>query len=117
MQLERKVYCHWDLVRFVKEDLLKNDDGTLMTLSVTDGAEHEIMLFLGKDDSSSQFEVRIYRCSANQKYIPHQSDHVLSFVKGKEYDTFFFENFNDAIDFLDTLSYRHEEYQMRPFKK
>ena len=25
MQLEKKIYCHWDLVRFITEDHLKKD--------------------------------------------------------------------------------------------
>ncbi len=37
MQVKNKVYCHWDLVRFVLEKQLQKDDGTFLTLSVIEG--------------------------------------------------------------------------------
>lgn len=52
MQVQKKIFCHWDLVRFVSEKNLQKDDGTFWTLSVTDGNKLEFMIFLGKDDSN-----------------------------------------------------------------
>ena len=45
MQVEKKLFCHWDLVRFVQEERLKEEDGTFWTLSVTDGGKIELMIF------------------------------------------------------------------------
>ncbi len=45
MQVQKKLCCHWDLVRFVSEKHLQEDDGTFLTLSVTEGNKLELMIF------------------------------------------------------------------------
>ena len=50
MQVQNKIYCHWDLVWLISEKHLQKDDGTFLTLSVTEGDKLELMIFLGKDD-------------------------------------------------------------------
>ena len=47
MQANERLFCHWDLVRFVKESHLQKEDGTFLLLSVTDGNQLELMIFLG----------------------------------------------------------------------
>ncbi len=116
MDLTKKAYCHWDLVRFIEEESLKSDDGFL-TLSVTDGSQYELMLFLGKDDTGKLFEVRIYKAEPSQVYVKNDKDRVLFYTENDEYATFQFENYEDAHEFIDTISYRHEEYLRRPVRK
>lgn len=114
MQVERKVFCHWDLVRFIKEEVLKQDDGTFLTLSVTHGEKVELMIFLGKDDSTSDYEVRVYKGKPTDKYVPHKYDEVKRFEENDEYATFFFQEFDQALHFTELLGYVHPEYQGRP---
>ena len=113
MQLDQKVFCHWDIVRFIKEEnLLKN--GVFRTLSVTEGNSAELMIFLGKGDNDSDYEVRVYKNTPTDKYVPNECDNVKRYEENDEYATFIFEQFDDAHEFVDTLSYRHNEYRVRP---
>ena len=116
MDLENKVYCHWDLIRFIREeDLIQ--DGKFLTLSVSEGLELELMLFLGKDDTGKFFEVRVYKAEPSQVYVKNVNDKVLFYDENNEYASFQFENYDDALDFLDTISYRHDEFTTRPVRK
>lgn len=92
MQMEKKLFCHWDLVRFVSEEHLKKEDGTFLTLSVTHGDKLELMIFLGKDDSNSDYEVRVYKSEPTDKYIPNENDNVKKYEENDEYATFFLMN-------------------------
>lgn len=107
--------CHWDIVRFVKETDIVKDDGTFLTLSVTDGKELEFMIFLEKN--GSEYEVRVYKGKPSDKYIPYNSDNVKRYEENDEYATFFFEKFDDAIHFVSILGYVHPEYRGRPCRK
>ena len=113
MQLEIKAFCHWDFVRFINEEALMHN-GTFMTLSVTNNNRAELMIFLGKADNNVDYEVRVYKSEPTDKYIPNESDKVKYYEENDEYATFIFEQFCDAHDFVDTLSYRHTEYNVRP---
>ena len=117
MQVEKKLFCHWDLVRFITEEHLKQEDGTYLTLSVTNGDKVELMIFLGKDEASSDYEVRVYKSKPTDKYVPDKYDEVKRFEENDEYATFFFEKFEQAHHFTDLLGYVHPEYQERPCRE
>lgn len=117
MQVQKKLFCHWDLVRFVEEKHLQNEDGTFSTLSVTDGNEYEFMIFLGKDNSGFGYEVRVYKCNSEDKYVPNEHDNVSRYEENEEYATFFFGEYEAAHKFIDELSYSHPEYKKRPVQK
>lgn len=117
MQLENKIYCHWDLVRFLSEEHQIKEDGTFLTLSVIDGKTTELMIFLGKNDSNSCYEVRVYKYKADDKYIPNEHDHVKSYEENDEYATFLFDEYEDAHEFVDNLGYMHSEYKARPVRE
>ncbi len=117
MQVQNKLFCHWDLVRFVSEKHLKLDDGTSLTLSVTDGDKVEFMIFLGKDDTNSCYEVRVYKSEPSDKYIPNEYDKVSCYEENDEYATFFFDQYADAKSFTELLGAVHPEYRKRPVKK
>lgn len=116
MQLERKLYCHWDLVRFVPEQRLLGDNG--YTLSVTDSDEYELMIFLGLIDNNQGYEVRVYKNNPKDKYTPHRYDNnVVRYEENEEYITFFFNNYEAARDFTYMIGYIHPEYKVRPARK
>lgn len=117
MKIEKKLYCHWDLVKFITEEHLIREDETLSTLSVIDGKDTELMIFLGKDESNNDYEVRVYKYSANDKYIPNKNDNIKGYEENDEYATFFFEEFEEAQQFVDYLGYVHKEYKIRPIRK
>ena len=117
MQVQKKLFCHWDLVRFVSEKYLQKDDGTFLTLSVTDGDKWELMIFLGKDDSNSCYEVRVYKSEASDKYVPNKNDKVSRYEENDEYATFFFDKYEDAHSFTEMVGYLHPEYQKRPVQE
>ena len=93
MLLKSKLYCHWDLVRFVEEEHLIDNDGKNLTLSVTEGKKVEFMIFLEKEESTSNYEVRVYKASADNNYIPNELDNVFRYEENDEYATFFFVDF------------------------
>lgn len=117
MQMENKLYCHWDLVRFVTEIHLKRKDGTPLTLSVIDGKDKELMIFLGKSETQYKYEVCVYKSEKTDKYIPQKYDNVKEYEENDEYTTFFFDNFEDSKNFVDMLGYTHKEYRIRPIRK
>lgn len=113
MQLKNKVYCHWDLIRFIgKNHLIHQEDGSDLTLSVIDGENDELMIFLEKN--GSEYEVRVYKDSPDNKYVPHKKDNVKHYEENDEYATFLFDTYGKARDFVDYLGYHHAEYKQRP---
>ena len=117
MQVQEKIFCHWDLVRFVSEKTLQKDDGTFWTLSVTDGNKLEFMIFLGKDDSNSCYEVRDYKSEPGDKYVPNKYDKVSRYEENDEYATFFFDKYEDANSFTEMVGCLHPEYKERPVQE
>ncbi len=117
MQVEKKLFCHWDIARFVKEENLRLPDGTPLTLSLTDNDKIELMIFLGKDDSTSEYEVMVYKSEPTDTYVPHETDEVKRFEENDEYASFFFAEFNQALHFVEFIGYLHPEYGVRPVKE
>lgn len=117
MQVENKIFCDWDLVRFVDERHLRSENGKSQTLSVTANGNLELMIFLGKDDLSQEFEAKVYKAKATDKYTHHEYDNVKRYEENDEYATFFFNDFDSARDFVYYLGYRHEEYVTRPVRR
>ncbi len=115
MKNVKKVYCNWDLIRFVSEEVLMQEDGTFLTLSVIKDETTELMIFLGKNDS--EYEVMVYKANENDKYVPHEFDNVKSYSENEQYATFFFEEYEQAHEFINNLSYIHKEYKIRPTRK
>lgn len=116
MDMENLVYCHWDLVRFVTEEKLIRD-GIFKTLSVTANDVLELRMYLGKNEQDGLFEVRIYKTTPKQVYAKNGRDQVLFYDENDEYATFQFEDFEDARDFLSSISDRHPEYRYRPMRR
>lgn len=117
MDLENRVRAHWDLIRFVTEGHLMKYDDSLFTLSVTDGSRYEYMIFLGKISKDSDYEVRVYKNSPKDKYIPHEADEILRYESNDEYATFYFDDFIKARTFVEFLAYNHPEYKERPVRE
>ena len=114
MQITKKFYCHWAAVRYITEDYLKQKDGTLKTLSITDGGLKEYMIFLGKNDSD--YEVRVHKASPRNTYNPSENDRVKYYEENDEYATFIFDQFDDARHFVEVLGFAHPEYLKRVVK-
>lgn len=114
MKFDDVVYCHEDLVRFIKEDFLidKSKNKEMMTVSVTDGKK-EYMIFLGKS-SDDEYEVRVVKCEKNGNYVPNDSDEILRYEENDKVVKFYFDSFDKAHSFIDSLSYKHTEYIDRP---
>ena len=117
MQVKSKLFCNWDLARFVTEEHLKQDDGTIRTLSITDGEKLELMIFLGKDDDNLYYEVMVYKADPLNIYVPDKMDNVSRYEENEEYATFFFEEYEYANIFVRLLGYIHPEYKQRPTRK
>ena len=115
MRFENIIYCHWDIVRLIFEENLKTEEGKFRTLSVTCAKDIELMIFLEKSDD--EYEVRVYKNKPTDKYVPNDLDNVKNYEENDEYATFFFENFENAKRFTDTLPYIHPEYKSRPIRK
>ena len=114
MQLEKKLYCHWDLVRFVSEQDLLEEKG--YTISVTSNSKYELMIFLGRSEDGKEYEVRVYKADPTDKYVPNPHDNVVRYEENDEYVTFYFDNYEHANSFTYLLCHIHPEYRKRPAK-
>lgn len=117
MQVKKKCYCDFNMFHKFKEEQLKRSDGTYVTLSITNGTKFEYMIFLGRDSTSSDYEVRVYKYSPADKYVPNNEDNIRSYEENDEYITFYFNSFYDAQRFIWGLGYRHPELKKRPIRK
>ena len=120
MIIGTKLLCYYDAVRFISEKTLKREDGSFLTLSVTDGGAkevYELKIFLGRDDAGTGYEVKVYKHEKNGTYVPHETDRVDHYEENDEYAAFFFTDFDKAISFVDLLGYVHPEYTWRPSEK
>ena len=117
MQIKNKLFYNWNLVRFIPEDALNGEKGDYRILSVVDDEDRELMIFLGKDDSNSHYEVRIYKGKPSDRYIPNEYDEVTSYEENDEYETFTFNKFEDALRFTDLIPYFHKELLNRQVRK
>ena len=116
MQLNRKIFCHWDFCRFVTEEHLLQDGG--YTLSLTDSNKYELMIFLGKADDYSGYEVIVYKAQSTDKYKPHEfDDKVTRYEENDDCVIFFFKNFSDAHEFVTIVMCSHDEFKTRPVRK
>lgn len=109
------IFCHWDLLRFLEQKHMVNDNGEDMTLSVTAAGDMECKLFLKKHDTG--YDVTVIKCEENGNYTPHEDDNVDSYEENNEQAVFHFKDFDKARSFLDNLGYFHKEYAVRPMEK
>ena len=114
MQVKNKVYCRLDFLRVVTEETLRNPDGTFKTLSITNGKEYEMMIFLGRKNLKSDYSVKVYKCEPRRIFIPHPRDNFRRYDVGPFYDVFFFDDLEVAKDFIRNLFGHHPEYEKRP---
>ena len=117
MNLSNKVLVDYDSIGFITEDaLIKND--VFRTLSVTcDSHKFELMIFLGKTDDNMLYEVRVYKEEPSQGYVIHDRDRIVFYCENDEYATFRFNTYDEAKEFITSLTYRHPEYHSRPKRK
>ena len=115
MQFTKKFFCNWNFVRDVSEESLKQEDGSFLTLSITNAGSQEIMIFLGKEPKSSEFEVRVYKEKPGFIFAPNAYDEFIRFEENEMYDTFFFEKFEKAREFIDIIPSDYPEYRARPY--
>ena len=94
MNFNKVAYCHWDIFRFFEEEHLVKDN----VVSIIDGKDIELMIFLGKKEDDKGYNVRVYTTET-------------------EFDPFDFDDFETAHKFVDSLSYEHPEYKIRPARK
>ena len=111
MQFKRKIFCTFKAVELISANYIFD---TKDTISVVLGQSKEAMIFLGMADNNFDFEVRIYKYSSSDKYVPYKYDRVKSYEENDEYATFFFEEYTSAVEFVSKLNYRHREYCFRP---
>lgn len=93
---KKKIYCHWDIIRFLEEEKVSND---CITLEHIEGETHyDLMVYLYKE--GDKYLVDVYK-SENEN----------------DFDRFSFDDFREARDFVYYLPYKHPEYKERPFVK
>lgn len=92
----KKTYVHWDLVRFITEDKIENSCMALAEYG--SDTIYDLMVYLFKNDN--KWLVLVYKSE-----------------EADDFDSFDFDSFDDAHEFVETLSWKHPEYKTRPFKK
>lgn len=114
MNLQQKRYLPWRYVKQMNEDALNEMYKDCWTFSITERGELDIGVFIGKDGRDSDYEVRVYKSSKDDKYVPHEEDNIKRFEDNEGFITFFFEKFEYARAFVQFFAVRHEEYKCRP---
>ncbi len=117
MQMQDKLYAHWNEIPFISEERLTRSDGTFRPLSVTNGGIYELMIFLDKVAASEEFGVTIYKAEPGVVFGPNSYDKFSHYELKDEFDIFFFERFEDAREFICVLSNDYPEYQKRPYRR
>ena len=93
---KEKIYCHWDIIRFLKEEQVSNK---CIALEHVGGKVHyDLMVYLYKE--GEKYLVDIYKSEDEN-----------------DFDRFLFDDFREVRDFVDYLPYKHPEYKERPFVK
>lgn len=114
MKFTNKSYCELNNILFLSPPMCLVQDPDCV-ISFTFDGKWELMIFLGKDERSTDYEVRIYKNKPTDKYVPDDElDNVKRYEENDEYATFFFENYETAIRFVFWLRYLHKEYKKRP---
>ncbi|MCM1216011.1 MAG: hypothetical protein NC548_16000 [Lachnospiraceae bacterium] len=90
------IWCHWDLVRFLNEDHVKDN-----VIGVSDNRKTTT----GRD---ALVDFRIYLFKSDDKF------EVDIFTTDADKDNFKFNTFDKARDFADSIPYKHPEYSERP---
>ena len=108
----KRILCDYDLIRFIKEEIF-SINGKFEAVSITQNNK-EILIFIGKNEENSTYEVRIYKCKPEDKYVPHTKDKIKSYKENEEYAEFEFDKFEDAKEFADMIPIYHKEYKTRP---
>lgn len=116
MENRKKILCHWDIVRFIKEDKFVQECGPDAVISVCEGKRTELMIFLGKEENGENYEVRVYKAKPTDKYVPQPNDNILRYEENDEYASFFFDSFEKGTTFIEFLGPIHQEYHVRPVR-
>ena len=116
MLFKEKFYWTWNRISELTEKMLMRDDGSFLTLSVTSSCLQEIMIFLGKEPGVKEYEVRVYKVKPGFVFAPNAYDEFVRYEENEEFDTFFFEKFEKARDFIDIIPSDYPEYRIRPYR-
>ena len=113
MQLAQKLYSNLSTLRYIPESYLKENG---YTISLTDGKNFELMIFLGMNDDGSEYEVRIYSLNV---YVPNDLDKGILKVEktNEEYTTFYFKEYTYSLLFIQSLFINHPEFKIRPVRQ
>ncbi len=113
MMTKDKVYCDMRFLRNVSEETLKNSDGTFKTISVTD-EKYELMIFLGRKNGKSDYTVKVYKCTPEKIFVKDRRDRFRQYKEREDHDVFFFDNLENAKNFIINIFTNHREYEKRP---
>ena len=116
MLVKEKLYWSWNRINDLTEKDLQKDDGSFLTLSVTSSCLQEIMIFLSKVPGVSEYEVQIYKAKPGFVFAPNAYDEFVRYEESENFDTFFFEKFEKAREFIDIIPSDYPEYRARPYR-
>lgn len=115
MLFKEKFYWSWNRIDELTEKDLMRDDGSFLTLSVISSCLQEIMIFLGREPGANEYEVRVYKAKPGFVFAPNAYDEFIRYEENEEFDTFFFETFEKACEFIDIIPSDYPEYRVRPY--
>lgn len=110
--MERKLKCHPAYLQEISEDNPIFQGGCI---SICDEHQVEQMIFIYKNESTAEFEVRIKKANPADAYVPSKYDYLVKRHEANdEFARFFFKHFLFACLFVAKLETTHPEYQVRP---
>ena len=110
--MERKLICHPAYLQEISEDDAIFQGGYI---SICDEHRVEQMIFIYKNESSAEFEVRVPKSNQIDTYASNKYDKfIIRFEVNANFASFFFEHFLFACLFVNNLETVHPEYGVRP---
>ena len=117
MIMNKKIYCYIGITKAIKKKALCVDKNYYSFFTIINKVKMQLMIYLGRDDYDTCFEVKVIKSSPSDKYIPHECDPVSWFSEKDEYVSFYFDVFEYAVEFVNTFFERHKELSKRPMQK
>ena len=114
MQFGNKLLIHEEFAYVVVESDLRHCD----CISLANEQKVEQMIFLGRVEDYTGYEVRVCKANPSDTYVIHEDDtNLKKHESNDKFASFFFDDFVSARHFLVNLKKNHPEYSVRPVAK
>ena len=104
--------CRYDVIRAIQQTKLDSlgPDGNPRIFSIIEQNNMEKNIYFTKDTSTGEYVVIIMKQSPSVRYVRHHYDRIKRVVENNFAVKFYFNKFNNAIEFLVAIPFYHHEF-------